>query len=149
MISLPEGWRRVASAGSDVYVTPDRRCQVRYHARLTPIRRVAAVVDDALAGVPEWRTQSVAPRERIVTHEGEYAFAIAIAGTWLGDDARRYLGVIYGDDTYDVLDAIALDGESFDTPRALSFTAQRCASACAGGAISTRGRPAGTAMPPG
>jgi hypothetical protein len=117
VIALPHGWSRIASVGSDIFASPDRRSQVRYRARVAPLQRFAAIADETLAELPEWRTTGAGRRERIVTHEGEYAFGLAYAGRWFDAEARRYVGVVYGDNSYDVLDAIALGGESIE-PRA-------------------------------
>ncbi len=114
MIVLPETWSRTSSVGTDVFASPDRTWQIRYRMRVTPLRRVAAIVDDALAELPEWRSHTAAPREHLVTHEGEHAFGVSLAGAWLGGPARRYIAVIYGDDFFDVLDAIALGVPAID-----------------------------------
>ena len=114
MIVWPEGWRRIALVGTDMFASPDRRQLVRYRMRSAPLRRVADVIDATLGELSEWQTHAVGARERIVTHEGEHAYGIAVAGRWLGDDARRYVGVIYGDDFYDVLDVIALGDAPID-----------------------------------
>jgi hypothetical protein len=107
VIALPDGWLRIASVGEDIFASPDRTRQIRYRSRVTPLRRFAEIVDEALGELPEWRTRSVGVRERTVTAEGEHAFGVAVAGTWLDREAQRYIGAVYGDDCYDMLDALA------------------------------------------
>jgi hypothetical protein len=124
VIALPPSWRRTSSVGADVFASPDRAIQIRYRSRIAPLRRAAAVIDEALAALPEWHTEQTAPRERFVTREGEHAFGAPATGTWLGQPARRYIAAIYGDDFYDVLDAIALGDRPIVAPaRELAQTA--------------------------
>lgn len=66
--------------GAVVAANPGRTLSLRYQARLAPLRTVAAIVPDALGSMPEWSTERVEARERLVTHEGEYAYAIAAGG---------------------------------------------------------------------
>jgi hypothetical protein len=112
MIVPPEGWRRVASVGSDVFTSPDRATTVRYRMRNSPLRRAQQVIDAALAEVPQWSTRTLHPRERIMTHESEYAIGAAVEGGWLDSPATRFICAIYGDDFYDLFDAISIGAES-------------------------------------
>lgn len=111
MIAIPEGWRQLTSVGADVHVNPGRTLQMRYECRVAPLRRFAEIVDAALAAMPEWRTNGPTTRQRIVTTEGEYAYGIALSGTWLGAPAQRYLGVVYGDDFMNVLDMLGVEAD--------------------------------------
>ena len=115
MIVVPDGWRAETAIGSLVVASPDRRMQMRYRMRVAPLRTVSDVVDETLAGILEWSTGKISPRERFVTHEGEHVFGIAIEGRWLDSDARRYVGVIYGDDYMNLLDVISLGVEPIDS----------------------------------
>lgn len=112
MIPLPDGWRQLASVGSEILVSPDRAVQLRYRTRL-PLRRFDAVVDEALGALPEWRLAARGARERLITHEGEYAFAVTADGHWLDSPAQRFLGVVYGDDFCNVLDAVSIEATPF------------------------------------
>jgi hypothetical protein len=109
VIALPEGWRRVTAVGVELYTAPDHSAYVRYRMRVAPLRRVSTIVAAVVAELPEWATSRIGSRERIATHEGELAFGVLLDGRWLGAPARRYIGAIYGDDFYDVVDAIVLD----------------------------------------
>lgn len=117
MIQVPDGWIVESAIGAVVCANPERTVQVRYRMRLAPLRPVQAIVAEALAAIPEWQTRAIAPRERLVTHEGEHAFAVACEGTWLGAAARRLVGVVYADDHANLLDAITL-GAGPPDPRA-------------------------------
>ena len=64
MILIPEGWIAESAVGSLACVNPERTMQVRYRMRLAPLRTVQALVTEALAELPEWRTHATAPRER-------------------------------------------------------------------------------------
>jgi len=114
VIAPPEGWRRVASVGADVYANPDRSMQIRYRSRLAPLRRVASIVEDVLRELPEWRTRRASARERFATREGEHAFGVSLIGAWTDRDAHRYIGIVYGDDSYDVLDMVAFGTEPLE-----------------------------------
>lgn len=120
MIAVPPDWRWTTSIGCDVFTSPDRTCQVRYRMRVAPLARFAAIVDAVLVDLPEWSTVALEARTRLVTHEGEHAFGVAATGNWLDRAARRYVGVVYGDDFFDVLDAIDLGGEALDA-RAIAW----------------------------
>jgi len=120
VIHLPERWIAETAIDTVVYANPERTIQVRYRMRVAPLRRVQSVVDEALASVSAWHTTTVAPRERFVTHEGEYAFAVACEGTWLGQPARRLVGIAYADDYMNTLDSISLGaGPPDPRPRVL------------------------------
>lgn len=114
MIVIPDGWRTENTIGSVVVASPDSATQVRYRMRVAPLRRFADVVDEALASLREWSTTQIAPRERIVTHEGEHAMGVALEGSWLGTAARRFIGVVYGDDYQNVLDVVSLGADAAD-----------------------------------
>ena len=114
MIPIPDGWRSETTIGSIVFASPDQQTQVRYRMRLAPLRRFSDVVDEAIASLPEWSTAHVAPRERVVTHEGEHAFCVALEGNWLGTAARRFIAAIYADDYQNVLDVISLGADVAD-----------------------------------
>ena len=114
MILIPDGWRTESTIGSIVFASPDRTTQVRYRMRVAPLRRFADVFDETLATLREWSTDTAAPRERLVTHEGEHAYGVSLEGKWLGTEARRFIGVIYGDDYLNVLDVVALGTDAAD-----------------------------------
>ena len=110
MIEIPEGWRRITSVGSDVVANPARTVQARYTSHITPLVPFAATVAAAMAAMPEWRTTAQDARHRVVTAEGEYAYGALLTGTWLGEPAQRYLGVVYGDDAMSLLDVLDVSG---------------------------------------
>ncbi len=114
MILFPDGWRSETTIGSVVLASPDQQTQMRYRMRIAPLRRFADVVDEATASLREWNTTQVAPRERLVTHEGEHAFSVALQGDWLGTRARRFIGAVYADDYQNVLDVISLGADAAD-----------------------------------
>lgn len=113
MISVPDGWKRLAGVGSDTFISPDRSLWVRHQLRQAPLRRFAEVAESALAALPEWTTHALSVRVRSVTFEGEHAHAIHAQGTWLGAPAERVIGMVVGDDVYETVDAIGVGAPAF------------------------------------
>src|SRR5262249_59174573 len=104
MIRVPPGWRRAAGAGAVLLV--GNQGKIRSRERVGPLRRVAELLDQTLAGAPDWRTLHVGARQRITTQEGEHAFWVPATGELLGAPASRFIGIVYGDDFANVLDAV-------------------------------------------
>lgn len=130
MIRVPDGWRRVAGADALLLTAPDGTGHLRYRERVGPLRRVDDLVAETLAGPPEWRTLVTGAREPITTHEGEHAFWVPVAGQLLGAPARRFVGVIYGDDCADIIDAVAIGATAGQ--RLATLTRELCRDASLG-----------------
>jgi hypothetical protein len=112
VIPIPVGWRARVGDGVTVLTRDAGGARLRYRERVAPLQPVQALVRATLAEAPEWRTLAVGARERIITAEGELAFWVPAAGELLGAPARRFIGVVYGDDFADVLDLLVSDTAS-------------------------------------
>jgi hypothetical protein len=96
MIVVPPGWSvEPQRYGLDVVHPGGREIAViEYRERVRPLRKLGALLHDALARGPAcaWPDRV----ERLVTDEGEHA---ALA-TLRGDGVQRDLGFVFGDDFY-------------------------------------------------
>lgn len=108
MISRLEGWTwDVHGGGVTLSWQRNPGCGViRYRERLRPLRSLAEVVRDKPAGVDVTITRigEVTP---LMTHEGEFAAAVDLEGTSKEMPVQYSIGVVFADDWYSELVAVA------------------------------------------
>jgi hypothetical protein len=83
---------------------------VRYRERIAPLRSIAKILKKPGRDFTVTRVGTVTP---LVTNEGEYAAAVDIEGTANGQEIQRSLGVVFGDDWYSEITAVAFGRPQF------------------------------------
>jgi hypothetical protein len=116
VIPTPAGWQKVVRGDQVRLQPPPERPlgEIRYRERFGPLRTARQVVAAKLASAPGFVPRAITPPQRLVTHEGEYAAFIAIDGAVAEQPARRYMGIVFGDNFTTLLDAISLSPPHFD-----------------------------------
>ena len=115
MIPFLRGWTRSYSGDAITQYPPGGAMLggIRYRERVRPLARTGEVIHQILARFPIFQPTEVGPPERLITHEGEYAALVTIAGTVNGTPAQRDLGLVFGDDFHALISAIAFAPERF------------------------------------
>ncbi|MFN0245964.1 MAG: hypothetical protein ACKV2T_03585 [Kofleriaceae bacterium] len=111
MIPTPHRWRRV-EIGEDVFLLPPSGTAViRYRERLAPVLPVELLAAGQLADDPQFAIERIAPREDLVTLEGERATTIAVYGTLDTRRVQRHVGYVLAEDFYARVSSIADDAD--------------------------------------
>ena len=99
-------WRLHTLADGVALVPPEgpQLGALRIRERLRPLRSAARIFAEA-AGHLAATAREDGPIERIVTVEGEHAAIQVLRGNAAGDPFVRCLGVVFGDDSYCLVDA--------------------------------------------
>jgi hypothetical protein len=116
VIPFLRGWSRSYSGDAITQYPPGGAIAggIRYRERVRPLARTGEIVEQILTRYPVFQATAVLPTERLVTHEGEYAALVTIRGTVNGAPAQRDVGLVFGDDFYALISAIALLPERFE-----------------------------------
>lgn len=121
MIGVPAGFRVEPGLDMLSLVPPEgpQAGLIRYKERIRPLRRLGGIIEQQLQACPLFRRQQVLPPQRLLTHEGEFAALVEAVGEEAGQPARRFLGVVFGDDFYALTSALCLLPAQFDRYRDL------------------------------
>jgi hypothetical protein len=112
MIATPPGWRIVDRFDRLELEHPRGRdvAMIEYRERLRPLRKVGALLREALAGAPDFTPAALPDSvERTVTDEGEYGALATVRGTARGHSVQRDVGFLFGDDFYARISAVCHD----------------------------------------
>jgi hypothetical protein len=116
MIPHLQGWTRRYQGEAIVLVPPEGPAlgTIRYRESVTPLRRLRAIVEAALAAEPRFRAASVEKPRPIVTSEGEYGATLVATGAVAGVAAQHHVGVVFTDHGYDVITGLVERAEAFE-----------------------------------
>lgn len=90
---LPDGVAMTHPSGSSV-------ASILYRERARPMRPVATLVAQVLAGWPDFHIDQMSALERLITIDGEFAAAVTVIGSEHGRIVHRNLGFVLTDDFY-------------------------------------------------
>jgi hypothetical protein len=117
MITQVPGWSSVVRNGGITLTPPEgAHCgAIRYEERLRPLLPVRALIAEAQARDPSFRTTAVRGPERLVTTEGEHAALVVLDGNLAGVGApvQRCIGYVFGDDFYARVAGLSLRADQF------------------------------------
>ena len=102
MIPIPQRWH-AENRDEDVVLTHPAGAEagfIIYRDRQRPLRRVGALVREALGQQPSFHATRIDVPQRLVTYEGEYAALVTVQGR-CNDAAEQFdFGFVFGDDFY-------------------------------------------------
>jgi len=109
MIPRPAGWSWEARGELVLAAPADGKSvgYVTYVERRRPLARVSAVVAE-LERDFRFRMTRVGVPERLVTAEGEYGAVVTVDGLLLEAPVQHTLGFVFMDDSFSVIDGLAL-----------------------------------------
>jgi hypothetical protein len=115
VIVAPAGWRShlVDDGRLLLYPVDGTPAVAEYREQVRPLADAAAVVDGLVARDPRFEATAIGEAEPLVTHEGEYAALVTVAGRIEGRLAQRDVGVLLADDYYACTDCITIDPARF------------------------------------
>ena len=105
MMIEPVGWIRKEKIDELCLYHPadHSAAQIRYRWRVRPLRSLKAVGDAAWLDTA-WRDRQELQRQLLYTMEGEFACHAELAGSSKTGPVQLHLGIVLGDDFYDVLE---------------------------------------------
>ena len=116
MILCPPGFTQVLDAGRRTLIPPQGASSgvIHYVERVRPVRRFRATVQSLLEPDARFANSLVSSPEPILTVEGEYGALGMARTTTAGDPITRNIGVVYGDDFVNIIDAPAYSPQAAD-----------------------------------
>lgn len=112
-------WMRRLTADGVVFYPPEGRraayLRIREHVR--PLRRLRDLRAGHLAGFTGAADVQMSDAQALVNHEGEHAAMYTIKASVPPDRIEFSVGVIYGDDSYSIIEAFCVAPELADTCR--------------------------------
>ena len=115
MIPRPAGWSWEARGDHLVTAPPEGKAAgfITYVERRRPLARISAVVAE-LEIDRRFRVTRAAKPERVATAEGEPGGIVTVDGLLLEAPVRHIIGFVFMDDSFSVIDGLALRAEQFD-----------------------------------
>jgi len=102
VIAVPPGWtiQHLPEAIALTHPNGKEAAQIHYRERAGKPRRVGTLAREILAAWPRITVKSIAPLERLLTIEGEFAALLGVECTEGGRDVRIDLGFVFTDDFF-------------------------------------------------
>ena len=113
MLRVPSGWKQHLGEHLSTLYPPEGGGRIRCHERLRPLMSMSTVVARLLATDIPFAVERIAPAQRLVTDEGEYAGWTRVEGMCEGVPARRFIGAVFADEFVTAIDCLALVSARF------------------------------------